>query len=265
MDRFLVKSSSSSPFTSKPKLINSKKRPREETNKSSGLTQTYLDLGQKFFNGKECKKCGMYFSVGIDSEDRSHAKHCNSIIEPLEFKGWKTEVVSWASDSHNGGRIISIDVALAPAAHLKKLSQLKEQVDLEMGFYNGMESKNRRVAYLYIQNQAIVAMVVVEAIKEAFPLIIKDVLTDTSNVDPSDQLLCREKEPKIALLGVSQIWTHFSKRRLGLASKLLDVARSKFIYGFTIPIDQVAFTHPTPNGNSFASKYTGKKSFLVYS
>jgi len=47
-----------------------------------------------------------------------------------------------------------------------------------------------------------------------------------------------------ALIGVSRIWVHTSFRKQGIATAMLDVARSHFVFGQVVKKEQVALTQP---------------------
>jgi hypothetical protein len=59
------------------------------------------------------------------------------------------------------------------------------------------------------------------------------------------------------VLGVSHIWVEENSRRCQLATKLLDAARACLVYGYAVPLAELAFSHPTPAGLQFAQRYTG--------
>ncbi len=56
-------------------------------------------------------------------------------------------------------------------------------------------------------------------------------------------------------LGIRLMWVQAQFRRRGIAAKLIDAARSNFLFGITFPLDQVAFSQPTELGFLFAKKY----------
>jgi N-acetyltransferase len=62
-----------------------------------------------------------------------------------------------------------------------------------------------------------------------------------------------------AMLGISRIWTSNLFRKHGIATKLLEVARSQFLYGMTIKKEQVAFSQPTESGGRLAKKWFGQR------
>eukprot|EP00760_Papus_ankaliazontas_P038719 PhM_4_TR925/c0_g1_i1/m.35664 len=65
-------------------------------------------------------------------------------------------------------------------------------------------------------------------------------------------------------LGVRKIWVKKSHQRRGLATMLLDVARTHFFYGFNVPREYVCFHQPTTSGKILAATYTRRRDFLVY-
>ncbi|CAI4544177.1 BCE_3a_G0018750.mRNA.1.CDS.1 [Saccharomyces cerevisiae] len=58
-------------------------------------------------------------------------------------------------------------------------------------------------------------------------------------------------------IGISRIWVCRTARKLGIATKLIDVARENIVYGEVIPRYQVAWSQPTDSGGKLASKYNG--------
>ena len=67
-----------------------------------------------------------------------------------------------------------------------------------------------------------------------------------------------------AQCGVRMMWTSPLARRKGVASQLLDCARSQLARGYVLPRDKLAFSQPTPEGTAFIQAYTGSTRFLVY-
>lgn len=96
-------------------------------------------------------------------------------------------------------------------------------------------------------------MLVVESIAHAYPLV-------------HDQE--RSTQPVKAMLGVHQIWVHQKHRKQSIATRLLDAARERFLYGTVIPRYQVAVSSPTQAGLAWAKHYcqtnTTQKPLLVY-
>ena len=74
----------------------------------------------------------------------------------------------------------------------------------------------------------------------------------------------RSEKPRKAIMGVHQLWCHRSHRQKSIASRLVDAAREKLVYGMVIPKNWVAFSSPTADGASFATKYVTPGVPLVY-
>ena len=74
----------------------------------------------------------------------------------------------------------------------------------------------------------------------------------------------RSKKRERAFLGIHQIWCHRSHRGNGVASKLVDIARSNIVYGMAVSPIMVAFSSPTAEGLRFARNYVGTETPLVY-
>ena len=69
--------------------------------------------------------------------------------------------------------------------------------------------------------------------------------------------------PVHAPFAVRVIWVSAKDRRQGIASRLLDAARSHLRAGSVITRQQLAFVQPTEAGCSLARAYTGSASFLT--
>jgi N-acetyltransferase len=65
-------------------------------------------------------------------------------------------------------------------------------------------------------------------------------------------------------LGVRLIWVVKQARRNGLAAKLLDAARGRFLISSTVAKSDVVFSQPSDDGLAFAFAYTGGECLKVY-
>lgn len=70
--------------------------------------------------------------------------------------------------------------------------------------------------------------------------------------------------PASDTLGVKLIWVHKSRRRMGVAKRLLDAARKHFEYGRVVKKHHVAFSQPTSDGMALALSYTAQKTIWGY-
>jgi len=84
--------------------------------------------------------------------------------------------------------------------------------------------------------------------------------------DPtSSSIVVADKSSEVrAHCGVRMMWTSPNARRKGVATKLLDCARSQLAHGYVVPRAEVAFSQPTCDGAAFIQAYTGSSSFRVY-
>ena len=64
--------------------------------------------------------------------------------------------------------------------------------------------------------------------------------------------------------GISRIWVLADFRRGRVASCLVDCMRASFYLDHYLDKEEFAFSDPTLDGISFASKYMQSKKFLVY-
>lgn len=62
-----------------------------------------------------------------------------------------------------------------------------------------------------------------------------------------------------AVLGIYQMWVHEQFRGLGIASMLVDAARAKMVFGYTVPVHELAFSSPTEWGVRFAQRYNARR------
>jgi hypothetical protein len=58
------------------------KKRRKKSHKN--FEQTFLDLGQKNFDLKTCKLCGMMYAPGKIEDEKIHRKVCKSLIKSME-------------------------------------------------------------------------------------------------------------------------------------------------------------------------------------
>jgi len=144
---------------------------------------------------------------------------------------------------------------------------------------------NNKTAFLYIRRKRIVGFVTVEIISTVYQLL-PNTSSEQSGVGSncirrSDKPFVRKwnkNTPPLntnkyrktniqaaktitstnvssSYMGVHQIWVHASHRKTGIATRLLDVARSNIVFGCVFSRDCVAFSSPTNAGLLLAKKY----------
>lgn len=159
---------------------------------------------------------------------------------------------------------------------LKKVEDVRFIVNQELGFVTRsktvvhLESESvpsSKTTYLCIYNSRVVGMIIVEGIQKAYRLLLVNPDFDTSNEieiatkmtkPKSDTQVCQLERSTVcqpATLGVHILWVHSNYRNLGIARRLLDIAREKMFYGFVVPVEFLAFSSPTQAGALFAVRY----------
>jgi len=193
------------------------------------------------------------------------------------------------------GRIVEVRPTDS-VQHRKLVRRVKAIVDQELGFADSSTSAKRsssvasgdfdfaqdaedddesslfgRTAYLYVSNKAVVGFCTVEVIRSAHRLLDATPASDgqssggsegSSRNDMSD--LHRSTKPTKAIMGVHQLWCHSSHRKGKVATRLIDAARSQWVYGMSVPHGMVAFSSPTVAGLTFAKRYVQTETPLIY-
>ncbi|NXN92233.1 ESCO2 acetyltransferase, partial [Rhinopomastus cyanomelas] len=257
-----------SPFGSTPatKLIptSQKSKKAKELCKRS-WDQMIIDAGQKHFGAVVCKSCGMIYTAASPEDEAQHLQHHERFLEMLRYMGWKKErVVAEFWD----GKIVLI-LPDDPKYAVKKVEDVREIVDNELGFKQvALRCPAKTKTYLFVSNEKmIVGCLVAESIKQAFRVLSEP---GTPSSSPSHDFLQHQRawrcstEPEPAVCGVSRIWVLGSRRGKGIARRMVDMVRSTFMYGCYLSTQDIAFSDPTPDGKSFATRYCQTPNFLVY-
>ncbi|KAI1320487.1 N-acetyltransferase esco2 [Mortierella claussenii] len=82
--------------------------------------------------------------------------------------------------------------------------------------------------------------------------------------DPTGSAIFCSTVPKPAICGINRIWVSTHSRRRGVASRMLDAVRDRFIYACKLQCSDLAFSQPTGDGRALARRYLGTETFLVY-
>jgi hypothetical protein len=101
-----------------------------------------------------------------------------------------------------------------------------------------MEKKARTTAFLYVSHKRVCGI-----------LVTAEPVTHGYWMETASE---RSLTPQKALVGIYQLWTLRGKRGQGIATQLVDAARSKLIFGMQVPKSQVAFSSPTQAGLAFS-------------
>ncbi|NWU94532.1 ESCO2 acetyltransferase, partial [Upupa epops] len=253
----------SSPAT-KPVPSSQKSKKAKELCKPS-WDQMIIDAGQKHFGAIICKSCGMIYTAASPEDEAQHLQHHGRFLEVLRYVGWKKERV--VAEFWDGK--ITLILPDDPKYAVRKAEDVREIVDNELGFKQvALSCPAKTKIYLFVSTErVIVGCVVAESIKQAFR-VLSEPGTSSSSSPPSLQQQQRawrcSTQPEPAVCGISRIWVLGSRRRKGIARRMVDVVRSTFIYGCYLSPQDIAFSDPTPNGKSFATHYCQTPNFLVY-
>ncbi|XP_076237913.1 establishment of cohesion [Calliopsis andreniformis] len=214
--------------------------------------QCQLDAGQKNFGATQCTECGIVYQIGDPEDENAHLNYHNH-RKSLKFFGWKTERVIM-EDPITSSRIILVEPD-DPKQYWNKVTEVLAYVDRDLGLADTSTSEyeNKKV-YLYIRDKTIIGVLVAEHITTAYRMI-PELL----------ELNCCTAESTPAKCGINVVWTDMNHRRQGIATKLVDILRSQFYYGYIMSMDDIAFSIPTVSGKVFAEKYTKTRNFKVYS
>lgn len=139
---------------------------------------------------------------------------------------------------------------------------MKLIVGQELGFVDTLSTTTSKVksrtAYLFVQEKHVVGLVLVEAIDKAYPVLPpRQQVKSSGGCSTSETQVSIEHSTKSvkAKLGIVQLWVHARFRRQGIATRLITAARERFVFGWIIPQNQIAFSSPTAGGLCFARKY----------
>lgn len=126
---------------------------------------------------------------------------------------------------------------------------------------SGSPLVDRFKMYLYLRGSKCVSACLMERIWEAYA-----VLDQNDAFEQACQLPTTPQSSSIsistasdpAILGISRIWTSNQYRKQGVATRLLDTARSNFLYGLNVEKEKIAFSQPTESGGNLARRWFGR-------
>mmetsp|Transcript_15225 Transcript_15225/g.31391 ORF Transcript_15225/g.31391 Transcript_15225/m.31391 type:complete len:356 (-) Transcript_15225:1671-2738(-) len=225
-------------------LDSTKKRKR--SSKETNPSQLFLDLGQKSFAKRTlCRICGMLFVHGVAQDKVTHEKTCLNFTKGVPFrhhiKASRVLTVPVVNSEHEKNCKI-VEIRSSDSSTLrKKVEAVRSIAHNELGFVCD-DLHIFRTTFLFVKDQRVIGMLAIEPVSVAFVLL------------PST--LERLSNPVPVSMGVHTIWVHSRCRGQKVASRLLDAARAKFLYGSSqLAIHQIAFSSPTQSGIDFATSY----------
>ena len=254
------------------------------------MTQTKIDLGGDI--RRTCRTCGMEYIPSVKEDAELHKDFCGMNLDGINLgksllkdeslrRGFSVIVVEEKNEKVLCvGRRCSLGVK-------KQVKRVLQSVNTELSAADvhadilwescGAETSDRQIsgkrkanqhqesngdrfkAFLYLIGDRCVGFCLAEKISNAYPVI--DEVSGGGEADgaAASSSLSVSDEAKIALLGISRIWTSRSFRDRGIATRLLESARLSFFYGVQVPKHLVAFSQPTESGGRLAKKWFGVK------
>ena len=258
------------------------------------MVQMQLDLVSE--PNKTCKICGMEYVPSLPEDAALHRKFHTMNIGGVDITKAMLERLRqgelWSGSEQS---FVAVVTRRDPLAMRNKAGEVLKVVNTELGavpisqdalwsHLTNLESEasrngnaehttvDRYRMYLYIQGSKCVAACLAERIQAAFPVLSSTTDDSTAGVlavqpstDAKSPFMCISEARKPAVMGISRIWTSNSHRQQGIATMLLNLARSDFLYGMAVSKETVAFSQPTENGGRLARKCFGQEAgWLVY-
>jgi len=244
------------------------------------MVQMQLDLASE--SRKACKTCGMEY-IPSNAEDAAlHRKFHAMNVGGVDFTKATVDRLRknqvWSAG--DGSFIAAIGRRDALALR-NKTSDVLKVVNTELGAVPisdeelwsqtcaSTDARNdgsrptpvdRFKTYLYIRGQKCIGACLAERIWEAYTVLAQDDASAQIRklaIETKSSSISISTATSPALLGISRIWTSNQHRKQGIATRLLDCARSNFLYGLTVEKEQVAFSQPTESGGNLARKWFG--------
>ncbi|KAI7822823.1 ESCO1/2 acetyl-transferase-domain-containing protein [Kickxella alabastrina] len=218
--------------------------------------QTFLDFGQKPISQDPCKQCGMTFQRGRPDDEELHSKFHRS------WQRHQSRLLAWGFNSgivDTGGmsNVRVIDGQESPKREIQRALEILNIANEHLGSVKlDIEdlAKQQRKIFLYVSPRGYVeGCVLAELIDSARRL----VPGSNTAVECSDDV-----HP--AVCGISRIWVAPEARRGGIALRMIEAVRARFVYGRPVAFKEMAFTQPTADGRVLAERVFGRSDFLVY-
>ncbi|KAM3839876.1 N-acetyltransferase ESCO1 isoform 2-T2 [Vipera latastei] len=230
-----------------------------------GDKQLIIDAGQKRFGALSCNICGMLYTASNPEDETQHLLFHNQFISAVKYVGWKKERIL---SEYPDGKIIMV-LPDDPKYALRKVDEIREMVDNDLGFQQAPLTCSRTKTLLFISNdKKVIGCLIAEHIQWGYRVIeekIPDISSENDKLTFERQKAwCCSTTPEPAICGISRIWVFSMMRRKKIASRILECLRNNFIYGSYLSKEEIAFSDPTPDGKLFATQYFGTSQFLVY-
>lgn len=228
-------------------------------NISKPKKQLYLDLGQVDFSYTTCKVCGIMYAKGEEQDEHTHDLYHKQFLQGIRFTGWKEERLLGKTAE---GRILAVLPGDHPH-HLAKVKEVSEYLEKQLGLCPGWLLSVQVKAFLFVKEKKVLGSVIAEDIKTCHQVRLA-IADGIQGERPPLQSIALNETNKGAICGFRVIWVHQSQRRMRVATRLLDAARSHWMPGCVIPHHLCAFSQVTEDGKALAQSYCRTSEFLVY-
>ena len=224
--------------------------------------QMIIDAGQKLIDPVTCPECGHVYNPGQAEDEAAHQKVHDFFQGKIPFKGWKNyeSIQKFGQDEE----LIAVNAKKHKNLFDKVETEYLKVVDRDLGIEEGSSrARNRDETkfFMYVSDGRIVGILMSEALDSKHK--ITRAVRNPKN--KKEWLLEDVVTSNKVLVGVSRIWVAKDFRRNGIASEMVKAMKCGF-YGSAMILKngEFAFSHTTPSGSEFASKFIGGN-FLTYS
>jgi len=249
------------------------------------MVQMQLDLASE--TRKACKTCGMEY-IPSNAEDAAlhrkfHAMNVGgvdftkAVVERLrKNQVWsggdgsfiavigRKDALALRNRTSDVLRVVNTELAAVPIEDKELWSQTCERKETKTEPRSKAQTVDRFKAYLYIRGPKCIGACLAERIWNAYTVLAQDD-TSAQTYDTKSSSISISTDSSPAILGISRMWTSNQHRKQGIATRLLNCARSNFLYGMAIDKDNVAFSQPTESGGNLARRWFGRDAgWLVY-
>lgn len=110
--------------------------------------QLIIDAGQKRFGAILCNICGMLYTASNPEDETQHLLFHNQFTSAVKYVGWKKERIL---AEYPDGKIIMV-LPDDPKYALRKVDEIREMVDNDLGFQQAPLTCSRTKTFLFISN-----------------------------------------------------------------------------------------------------------------
>ncbi|KAJ1334424.1 hypothetical protein BSLG_007579 [Batrachochytrium salamandrivorans] len=207
--------------------------------KNNCFVQTTLQLGQRQQLARKCKECFMEYSSGLAEDEKIHQTYHRKYMNGIRWNISLPQLFT-ASDR-------SFIVHLHPRNNPKEWEKV---VNNELGATSTATQTDRaEQGFVCLSSEGrVMGCILAASIVQAHATV-------------GNGTFSNESTP--AICGISRIWVAREYRRKGVATRLLDAVRHRYILGTVLAREAIAFSQPSDSGGMLACSYLGQ-GYRVY-